>query len=78
MKIVVLDGYCLNPGDLNWDALRAIGEVELHDRTPAADTMLVAETPEMNNAITVRSSAWRALGKPYSTIDDHATPSAKA
>jgi glycerate dehydrogenase len=37
MKIVVLDGYCLNPGDLNWDALRAIGEVELHDRTPAGE-----------------------------------------
>jgi glycerate dehydrogenase len=37
MKIVVLDGYCLNPGDLNWDALRAIGTVELHDRTPAAE-----------------------------------------
>jgi glycerate dehydrogenase len=36
MKIVVLDGYCLNPGDLTWDALRAIGDVEVHDRTPAA------------------------------------------
>ena len=37
MKIVVLDGYCLNPGDLSWDALRAFGEVVVHDRTPAAD-----------------------------------------
>ena len=35
MKIVVLDGYCLNPGDLSWDALRAFGEVEVFDRTPA-------------------------------------------
>jgi glycerate dehydrogenase len=35
MKIVVLDGYCLNPGDLTWDALRAFGEVEVFDRTPA-------------------------------------------
>lgn len=34
MRIVVLDGYCLNPGDLNWDALRALGEVEVYDRTP--------------------------------------------
>lgn len=33
MKIVVLDGYCLNPGDLTWDALRAFGEVEVHERT---------------------------------------------
>jgi glycerate dehydrogenase len=37
MKIVVLDGYCLNPGDLSWDALRAFGEVEVHDRTAAED-----------------------------------------
>jgi len=37
MKIVVLDGYCLNPGDLSWDALRALGELEVYDRTPAAD-----------------------------------------
>jgi glycerate dehydrogenase len=35
MKIVVLDGYCLNPGDLSWDALRSLGEVEVYDRTPA-------------------------------------------
>src|SRR5436190_20055981 len=35
MKIVVLDGYCLNPGDLSWDALRAFGEVEIFDRTAA-------------------------------------------
>jgi glycerate dehydrogenase len=35
MKITVLDGYCLNPGDLSWDALRAFGEVEVFDRTPA-------------------------------------------
>ncbi len=35
MKITVLDGYCLNPGDLTWDALRALGEVTVYDRTPA-------------------------------------------
>jgi glycerate dehydrogenase len=35
MKIVVLDGYCLNPGDLSWDALRAFGDFEVFDRTPA-------------------------------------------
>src|SRR2546421_10069271 len=34
MKIVVLDGYTLNPGDLSWDALKSLGDVETHDRTP--------------------------------------------
>jgi glycerate dehydrogenase len=39
MKIVVLDGYCMNPGDLSWDALREFGEVVVYDRTPAADVV---------------------------------------
>jgi glycerate dehydrogenase len=34
MKIVVLDGHTLNPGDLCWDALHALGTCEIHDRTP--------------------------------------------
>lgn len=32
-KIVVLDGYTLNPGDLSWEQLKNIGEVEIYDRT---------------------------------------------
>jgi glycerate dehydrogenase len=33
MKIVVLDGYTLNPGDLSWDGLKSLGEVVIYDRT---------------------------------------------
>lgn len=33
MKIVVLDGYTLNPGDLSWDELRGLGECIVYDRT---------------------------------------------
>lgn len=33
-RIVVLDGYTLNPGDLSWDALEALGQVANFDRTP--------------------------------------------
>ncbi len=33
-KIVVLDGYTLNPGDLDWKGLEALGEVVVYDRTP--------------------------------------------
>lgn len=39
MKIVVLDGYTLNPGDLSWDALEALGDCTVHDRTPADRTV---------------------------------------
>ena len=39
MKIVVLDGYTLNPGDLSWDGLKALGDVVVYDRTPADKTI---------------------------------------
>lgn len=34
MKIVVLDGYTLNPGDLTWEGLEKLGELMVYDRTP--------------------------------------------
>lgn len=34
MKIVVLDGYTENPGDLSWDSLGALGDLTVYDRTP--------------------------------------------
>ncbi|MDX1701112.1 MAG: NAD(P)-dependent oxidoreductase, partial [Melioribacteraceae bacterium] len=33
MKIVVLDGYTLNPGDLSWEGLEKFGDLTVHDRT---------------------------------------------
>ena len=33
MKIVILDGYTVNPGDLSWDGLRQLGELTVYDRT---------------------------------------------
>ena len=43
MKIVVLDGYTENPGDLSWDALRELGEVTVYDRTSYEESPLIAE-----------------------------------
>lgn len=54
MKIVVLDGYTLNPGDLSWDGLRELGELTVYDRTPVdkvieriedADIIFTNKTP---------------------------------
>ena len=42
MKIVILDGYCENPGDLSWDALAALGELTVYDRTDVDDDALIA------------------------------------
>lgn len=37
MKIVVLDGYTENPGDLSWEGLEKLGELTVYDRTPVDD-----------------------------------------
>lgn len=37
MKIVILDAYTENPGDLSWDALKQFGELTVYDRTPYDD-----------------------------------------
>ena len=55
MKIVILDGHALNPGDLSWDAFRQFGTVDYYDRTLGeadtitrigdADIILLNKTP---------------------------------
>lgn len=37
MKIVILDAYTENPGDLSWKALEQFGELTVYDRTPMND-----------------------------------------
>lgn len=39
MKIVILDGYTLNPGDISWEGFEALGEVTVYDRTKAEDVV---------------------------------------
>jgi glycerate dehydrogenase len=36
VAIVVLDSFCLNPGDLSWEPLEELGECTIHERTPAS------------------------------------------
>ena len=43
MKIVVLDGYTENPGDLSWSALEALGDVTVYDRTSYVEAPIIAE-----------------------------------
>ena len=43
MKIVVLDGYTENPGDLSWEGLEKLGEVTVYDRTSYVEADIIAE-----------------------------------
>jgi glycerate dehydrogenase len=62
MQIVVTDGYTLNPGDLSWDLLKALGDVIIYDRTYPeeliekclhADIIITNKTPVDAAAINV-------------------------
>ena len=47
MKIVELDGYAVNPGDLSLEALKAYGELVVYERTDANDVVSRAQDAEM-------------------------------
>lgn len=47
MKIVVLDGYTLNPGDLNWQPLLDLGTGQIYERTPPTETVTRAKGAEI-------------------------------
>lgn len=47
MKIVILDGYSANPGDLSWKPLEEIGELTVYDRTKPEETVQRAKDAEI-------------------------------
>lgn len=47
MKIVILDGYTINPGDLDWTPIEEIGDVKIYDRTAPSEVIERAEDAEI-------------------------------
>ncbi len=47
MKIVVLDGYSANPGDLSWEQLEALGELTVYPRTAATKVVECAKDADI-------------------------------
>ncbi|GIU21247.1 D-2-hydroxyacid dehydrogenase [Shewanella sp. MBTL60-007] len=47
MKIVVLDGYTLNPGDLDWQALEAFGELNVYERSAPEEILARSQDAEI-------------------------------
>ena len=39
MKIVILDGFAANPGDISWEGLKALGECTIYDRTAPEEVL---------------------------------------
>ncbi|MDO4989415.1 MAG: D-2-hydroxyacid dehydrogenase [Eubacteriales bacterium] len=52
MKIVILDGYTENPGDLSWEALEEFGALTVYDRTPYETTEIVRRIGDAEIVIT--------------------------
>lgn len=52
MKIVVLDGYTENPGDLSWEGFEKLGEVTVYDRTPYEQDVIVERIGDAQAVLT--------------------------
>lgn len=59
MKIVVLDGYAANPGDLSWAEMEALGELTVYDRTAPED--VAARIADAEMVLTNKTVLTRAL-----------------
>lgn len=60
MKIVILDGYTENPGDLSWDAMAALGELTVYDRTSHTDEVVAERIGDAELVITNKTPVSRA------------------
>ena len=58
MKIVVLDGYTLNPGDLSWEGLEALGDLSVYEHSLDDQAVERAQGAEivMTNKVTLSLS----------------------
>jgi glycerate dehydrogenase len=65
MKIVVLDGYTLNPGDLSWDALQSLGDCEIYERSTPDEVTKRAATAEaiITNKVMLGREQFQSLAK---------------
>ncbi|MGI6401110.1 MAG: D-2-hydroxyacid dehydrogenase [Thermoguttaceae bacterium] len=65
MKIVVLDAYTANPGDLSWSELQDLGELVLYDRTPANQTVERSQDADaiLTNKVIIDADVIDALPK---------------
>ena len=62
MKIVVLDGYAENPGDISWPPLEVLGELTVYDRTALTESPLIAERiGDAEIAVTNKTPLTRAV-----------------
>ena len=62
-KIVILDAYTSNPGDLDWSSLESLGELTLHDRTAPSEVVerLKGAQIALSNKVVLDRSALEAL-----------------
>lgn len=65
MKIVVLDGHTLNPGDLSWEGMEALGECDVHPRGTVEETIARSQEAEaiITNKAIVNAEVINALPK---------------
>ena len=86
MKIAILDGAVLNPGDVDWTPITSLGDVSIYETTPTeavaertrgADVVLVNKTPLIGANLEQLDSSVRMVGvlaTGYNIVDTESWP----
>lgn len=61
MKMVMLDGYTVNPGDLTWSDLASLGELTVYDRTASDDATIIERIGDAEIVITNKTPINRVV-----------------
>jgi len=61
MKIVILDGYTENPGDLSWAQIEQFGELTVYDRTPHDEAEIIRRIADAEVVFTNKTPVSRAV-----------------
>lgn len=60
-QIVILDGYTLNPGDLDWSSVQAFGDVQIYDRTPKDEKSIIERIGDAEIVLTNKTPISEAV-----------------
>ena len=61
MKIVILDGYTENPGDLSWDALKEFGDLTIYDRSIEGEAQVIERIGDAEIVLTNKTPITKAI-----------------
>lgn len=68
MKIRILDGYALNPGDLSWEGIKSLGETKIYERIPYEESKIIEAIDDAEIIFTNKTPITREILEKVPTV----------